>query len=164
MEDKEAYVSLMTAQALKRIGFDFPVRSFYQEPLPGTELERLFIGDLEGFRNERHDMLFSLEDWNHTDSVKNDRLYYSCPTLAVAQRWLREVKGYEVDSVSFNSGEGYKAGYIKRESGAHREWLPFSHHTYERALESAINYVIGRIIGEEYDIHIAELDSGKKCL
>lgn len=96
-EDKEAYVSLSLAQALKRIGFDVPVRSFYQEPLPGTELERLFIGDLEGFRNERHDIPFSLEDWNHTDSAKNDRLHYSCPTLAVAQRWLREVHHVSVE-------------------------------------------------------------------
>lgn len=77
----------------------------------------------------------------------------------------REVKGYEVDSIWFNSGEGYKAGYIKRESGAHREWLPFSYQTYERTLESVINFVIGRIIGEEYDIHIdGPVESGKKHL
>lgn len=164
MEDKEAYVSLMTAQALKRIGFDFPVRSFYQEPLPGTELERCHKEDIERLLNERHDISFSIKDWNHEEQRTDDRVYYSCPTLAVAQRWLREVKGYEVDSIWFNNGEGYKAGYIKRESGVHREWLPFSHQTYERALESVINYAIGRIIGEEYDIHIAELDSGKKRL
>lgn len=156
----EAYVSLMTAQYLKQIGFDVPVRSFYQEPLPGTELERLFIGNLKEFKNERHDMPFSLGDWNHKDSAKDDRIYYSCPTLAVAQRWMREAKGYEVEPRWYNGCRCYKVGYIKREFG--RNWgnVPSrTYKTYEEALEGGILFVIGRIIGENYDIHIHSTDT-----
>ena len=96
-ENKEAYVSLVTAKALKSIGFDFPVRSFYQEPIPGTELERRHKEDIRRLLNERHDMPFSIKDWNHEEARTDDRMYYSCPTLAVAQRWLREVHHVSVE-------------------------------------------------------------------
>lgn len=159
--NNEAYVSLVTAQYLKEIGFDVPVRSFYQEPLPGTELEYIFKEHQERrMEQKRHDMPFFQEDWNHKESARDDRIYYSCPTLAVAQRWLREVKDYEVESRWNNSSRYYKAGYIKREFGRNWEDVPSrTYKTYEEALEDGILFVIGRIIGENYDIHIHSIDT-----
>ena len=95
----ESYVSLETAKMLKKAGFNWTVRSFYQEPLPGTSLADMFKHDPES-KYERHDMPISHTDWNnHRDTqFKEDRIYYSAPTLAVAQRWLREEKNISVDA------------------------------------------------------------------
>lgn len=158
----EAYVSLVTAQYLKEIGFDVPVRSFYQEPIPGTELEHIYKEHPERhMEQERHDMPCSLGDWNnHKESAKIDRIYYSCPTLAVAQRWMREAKGYEVEPRWYNGCRCYKVGYIKREFGRNWRDVPSrTYKTYEEALEDGILFVIGRIIGENYDIHIHSTDT-----
>ena len=147
-ENKEAYVSLSVAKELKSIGFDFPVRSFYQEPLPGTELERIFNENPEEHTVlERHDMPFGWENWNHKDAPPKDRVYYSCPTLAVAQRWFREVKGIAVlvgyDVETDNCFRPIKMVYTSDLRSIAMNGICYSYErrtadTYEEALESAI--------------------------
>ncbi len=95
MNTYEMYVSLEPAKLLRQAGFDWGVRSFYQEPLPASHLEKIFREESEDKRRERHDVMQSDTDWNHLQST--DRIFYSVPTLAVAQRWLREVKGISVE-------------------------------------------------------------------
>ena len=92
MNTHETYVSLETAKLLRQEGFDWGVRSFYQEPLPDSYLEKIFKDSSEDIYRERHDMMRSDTDWNHNHSRTSDRIFYSAPTLAVALRWLREVK------------------------------------------------------------------------
>ena len=157
-ENKEAYVSLVTAQALKHIGFDFPVRSFYQEPLPGTELERRHKEDIERFLNERHDIPFSIKDWNHEEPCTDDRVYYSCPTLAVAQRWFCEVKGIAVlvgyDVETDHNFKPVKMVYTSNLRDIKMNGICYGYErrtadTYEEALESAILLAIELITRKE---------------
>ena len=70
---EEQFVSFDTAKMLKEAGFDVPCNSQYMH---------------NGFR------------WNAGSSTKVNfneyRTVFSCPTLALAARWLREVHHYAV--------------------------------------------------------------------
>lgn len=68
---EESYVSFETAKLLKEAGFDAPCTSQYSEK--GVQWE--------ASRPEN----FNDDDWG-----------YSCPTQALAARWLREVHGIHV--------------------------------------------------------------------
>lgn len=150
MNTHEMYVSLETAKLLRQAGFDWEVRSFYQEPLPGSNLEKIFkesSGD--GYR-ERHDLMLSDTDWNHFQST--DRIYYSVPTLAVALRWLREVKHlFMTVDISVRSGQftaliGRIDPYPKPDMPIVK-WLDAPgdcHEYYEAAVEEGLAFALTR--------------------
>lgn len=73
----EQYVSLSTAKLLKQAGFNWECNRFYRE-VAGD----ILIGTIT-------------TDHNNVHNTRND-IRYSAPTQAVAQRWLREVKGYHI--------------------------------------------------------------------
>ena len=75
MNTHESYVSLETAKMLKECGFDWECETHYHN------------GCLDSVYGENHD--YNSE--RYEDGGYNE--YYSAPTLAVAQRWLREIKG-----------------------------------------------------------------------
>lgn len=65
----EDYVSYPIALALKKAGFDWPCISFYRN--------------------------LDKELWEGGEMNWNNGVDCSAPTLAVAQKWLREVKGFQ---------------------------------------------------------------------
>ena len=92
MNTHETFVSLETARLLKGAGFDWECRKCYN-----------------------HGVMFDME----SDEIRKQCPQHSqwdilAPTLAVAQRWLREVKGYilEITAVRKNPDDVYKT-YIE---------------------------------------------------
>ena len=73
MNTHESYVSLETAKMLKKAGFDWETRTAYR------------LKDAK-FADKCNNYIF----WNDTDA------FCSAPTLDVAQRWLREMKGLHI--------------------------------------------------------------------
>lgn len=133
----ESYVSLSIARKLKDAGFDWPVRSFYQDPIPGSHLDQIFRDNPDKY-NIRHDLPFSKEDWNH--KKMNDRIYYSCPTLAVVQRWLREEKQIYVDASFARGPRDFVVIYIDGRIGGYAGQLDKRGLlSYEEALEFGIS-------------------------
>ena len=81
----EEYVTLETARMLRRAGFDWDVCSFYQEGMTasGRELDGTVL---------HAEAVITARDWNAHRNPYDAREYYSAPTLAVAHRWLWQVK------------------------------------------------------------------------
>lgn len=75
---EESYVSFDTAKMLKEAGFDAPCYVQYSE-----------IG--VSWNVESYPEDFNADDWG-----------YSCPTQALAARWLREVHGTHVYAIQTN--------------------------------------------------------------
>lgn len=73
---EESYVSFDTARMLKEAGFDMPCRYFFT---------------IEGDGNVVITEARSCREHNSFESC-----FISCPTLALAARWLREVHGIHV--------------------------------------------------------------------
>lgn len=77
MDTHESYVSLEIAKLLKQVGFDWETRAAYWLD---TTISNEYILTFPS----------SHDNWN---GIKDSDInYLSVPTLAVAQRWLREVK------------------------------------------------------------------------
>ena len=117
----ESYVSLEVAKLLKEAGFDWEcIKIYYNYP--------------ENTDN------WSLEDnyMNHHYILHVDFALLS-PTLDVAQRWLREVKGYilEITAVRKNPDDVYKT-YIEYWYNIFEEGKCGHYDTYEEALEAGI--------------------------
>lgn len=79
-ENHNEYVSLDIAKLLKKAGFDWAVEDYYSH----------------NFQN--HTINFA----NH-NAVGDE---FSAPTLAVAQRWLREIKGVQVSTTNECMSDG----------------------------------------------------------
>ena len=70
----------------------------------------------------------------------NDRIYYSCPTLAVAQRWLREEKQIYVDASFARGPRDFVVIYIDGRIGGYAGQLDKRGFlSYEEALEFGIS-------------------------
>lgn len=146
MEWHEIYVSLETAKLLKEAGFDCGCYAHWVETDKSKEtaialspVPILYSGmhplDVEG----NYDIV--IKNWNNE---KNEfQFYYSAPTLAVAQKWLREVKDYHCFIEYDGLHRTYQCridSYVHIYDIKHREWInnyeEFS--TYEEALEAGI--------------------------
>ena len=122
MNTYETYVSLETAKLLKQAGFDWEVDACYT------------YGDYFDFL-QRPKNCNEIEHW------------HSAPTLSVAQKWLREVKGYyvfvtddsqcvEPNLIWVITRPSYLAGMCKGS-------------TYEDYLEAGINKCLTLLLKEE---------------
>lgn len=80
MNHKEDYVSLEQAKALKELGFDWECRAVYANNFDSPYGNGFCYG-----------IGFSEMNYNNSD------FGYSAPTLAQAQKWLREVKELDLD-------------------------------------------------------------------
>lgn len=123
METHEAYVSLETAKLLKQAGFDWEVDVRYKKGEWTPYELSLYRGDSYNY--------------NYYDSE------YSAPTLAVAQKWLREVKKYHIYVRPYSlDDETYVTNIVVIDSiwGAlqddNKKAIIFK--TYEQALEAGI--------------------------
>ena len=121
----EDYVSFETAKLLKEKGFDIPLNYFYNS------------NGIKGYSTSYN--------WNQTTGDFPD---YSCPTLQMAMKWLREVHNISIEPlVDFGSGDEYwwtaDVGYIKKD-GLIDELCGYN--SYEAACEAAIKYCLENLI------------------
>ena len=116
----EYYVSFEVAKLLKEAGFKWKCRNLYDS------------------QDNYNGITFtpSFENWNISN--KSD---YSAPTLDVAQRWLREVKGYELWVYPFSTHYRFSFyGYLANEDNN------TNFDTYEEALEAGIKKALEIIL------------------
>lgn len=144
----EYYVSPEVAELLKEAGFDWEVMSFYTNDIT------------EGCESEYELRLVKFDNWNGKNKTWCDLV--SAPTLDVAQRWLREVKGIYIGIValenkrSVTNGDGctfhYKYGKptfdcdIQNERCETISTLDNSFNTYEEAQEAGIKKALELIL------------------
>ena len=130
----ECYVSLEVAKLLREAGFDWECMEYY------------YNFTTTGWSLSFDDNFVNWNSWSER--------YISAPTLDVAQRWLREVKGVEVYAHVFydtyDTSEGwdvyvYEVNHITK----HIEDYISSYdiyHTYEEAQEAGIKKVLELIL------------------
>ncbi len=135
----EYYVSLEVAKLLKEAGFDWDTLTYY--PIDDEVLnERALVGSNVAINHNRDDSA------------------YSASTLSVAQRWLREVKGFMVETIFITDEYGviYQANLYEviSENSAGRVGELISvvkgqselKRTYEEAQESGIKKALELIL------------------
>lgn len=118
----ECYVSLEVAKLLKEAGFDWEIRSLYDE-------QNNFVCSL-------------YRDWNNVTICK------SAPTLAVAQRWLREIKGYAVSVYPSDESDGWLVSLDLIDDSS-SIWTKDLNNTYEEALEAGIKKCLTLLLKNE---------------
>lgn len=154
--EHQSFVMLETAKLLKKAGFSWKVLTFYQE---GTLMIReephvLDNREIHGVIEEKdYNHFYELEDRKHW---KRDREYFSCPTLAVAQRWLREVKHVFVEGGYVRRSDDYATIVIIHYSLDELFGKDFEigvqargFSSYEEAVEYGIEFVLKRLMGKE---------------
>ena len=135
MNTHETYVSLEVAKLLKQAGFDWSCQSAWDLTFPD-----------EPYLN--YDAIYPVDFRNNLDDV------FYAPTLAVAQKWLREVKECDVyvspsDDLYFAHIKKY--GEINPEEVT-RKFIEFPNcfvsNSYESVLEAGIKKCLTLILGK----------------
>ena len=117
----EDYVSFETAKLLKEKGFDIPLNYFYN--------------------SDGRKCYATSYNWNQTTGDFQD---YSCPTLQMAMKWLREKHKIFI-SIQQHMDMSYV--WYSYEDGAPKGCDRESHNnTYEQACEAAIKYCLEKLI------------------
>ena len=144
----EEYVSIETAKMLKQAGFDWEVRGVW------------CIEPANGGNPTQPNFSFAADNFNNTDNFFDNPLcnWYSAPTQAVAQRWLREVKGIvvtaeykgkgdDIDSMYFQWGYSYEPLNHTIRDKQYNVTAIYS--TYEAALEAGLQKCLTIILEEK---------------
>ena len=118
----ECYVSLEVAKLLKEAGFDWEVNHSYP--------------DCEALDNSCSGYMEDLSFYHNLNDGKYGGM--SVPTLEVAQRWLREVKGIEVNILCVYIDDDKKYSYVVFEGKYNHELIEEGFDTYEEAQEAGI--------------------------
>jgi len=122
LDDKESYVSLETAKLLKEAGFDWRTRRYYSQN-GEMDIDRCYFNSM---------------NWNW-DVLQHDGVKCSAPTLAVAQKWMREVIGVNVEVMYlFKPCNYYFARACRLEDDSVLRIKNCRSSVYERALEAGI--------------------------
>lgn len=135
MEKYNDYVSVSTALSLKNAGFNWEISTYYQ----GYTLD-----DAKHSIYQYGELITtpSCCDFNNKDSYYNKHKdvsmhRISAPTLYVAQKWLRNVKGIHITVYSC-SQESWQYRITKRGEQLKDGIFCEDFYTYEEALEHAI--------------------------
>lgn len=139
----EYYVSFEVANLLKEAGFDWECNHYYFTQNGKTEVKSDFRHPAQNYNESMATM----------DSKSFEFEVCSCPTLDVAQRWLREVKGicltiqplFDKVNGQFNVVVGFTP-FIHRMDGEMIIVSLDSEHTYEEAQESGIKKTLEIIL------------------
>ena len=124
----EDFVTYEQAKALRELGFDWECNHFYDAS------------------NERPNLRGGYDDFNH-DGPYDDT---SAPTLAQAQKWLREVKGVKVYVKPLFSSEEYEYWISFKFQGFRVGDERYGvEETWEYALSEGINEAIKLVKKEE---------------
>lgn len=138
---QEAYVSFEVAKLLKEKGFDWELRTYYNEE-----------GDELTLHDDFADISNSEIDTCDTDYIDYLDIHCTRPTQQMAMRWVREEKKYyiQVDLDGWALGE--RSGYYvvisatDRDFEAHAPMEQVFFDTPEDAVESALKYVLTNLI------------------
>lgn len=132
----EYYVSLEVAKLLKQAGFDWPCN--HAICCDSTHYPNLKEGDVLEYNH--------LECSEVMEGKKPHMLL--CPTLEVAQRWLREVKGHDVFVAPCNGLYFYTVRKYYNEDKVDYFDYPNNDafHTYEEAQEAGIKKALELIL------------------
>ena len=140
----ECYVSLEVAKLLKEAGFDWECETCYMgKSKRAYKYNKYFNWNLprKDFEIEGSDNLF-----HSFINQKKTNHFVSAPTLDVAQRWLREVKNYEIFVVvKFLADKEYIARVETNISGYSTDIYKF----YEEAQEAGIKKALEMILDKE---------------
>lgn len=160
MNTHESYVSLETAKLLKEAGFDWGCDFFY-----GLDVRYRgkSIGEYKEYELKAKGKGSKIEyvdggmvyNFYHSNKEGEDYGGYSRPTLDVAQRWLREVKGLHIcvkaDAASINCKyfvtviiSDTKWGNVQDEN---KKTILFN--TYEEAQEAGIQKCLTLLLNED---------------
>lgn len=90
--NNEDYVSFEQAKALKELGFDWGCYKFYYD---NAQLEG-YVSD--GWHGDE------CRNWNDNFNSTIANAVASAPTLAQAQKWLRDVKGIGLNIIAHDGG------------------------------------------------------------
>lgn len=130
---EEQFVSFDTAKMLKEAGFDAPCYVQYSDR--GVQW-----------------------DASYPDNFNADDFGYSCPTQALAARWLREVHNLHVYAIQTNlpltepQTTKWKWGYIVTkvdDPTAPDKLFDINYTTYEEAMEAGIRRAIESVIDKQ---------------
>lgn len=128
MNTHESYVSLETARLLKQAGFDWEVWAYWVNNYANGEMKQK-----RPFENRAVPF-----DYNNEPGVKYPKgNMLSAPTLAVAQRWVREVKKRNV-IVSYMPSWQYAQRYHAYIAELNMNVGESECDNYEAALEAGI--------------------------
>ena len=137
MNTHESYVSLETAKLLKQAGFDWEVEQWFEILENGKPMYA------EGITYNMNSEIYGGST-------------ISMPTLSVAQRWLREAKGYIVlIEPPYSESNGiidvdWLAPFIYNKHESKREYSSDdAYDSYEEALESGIKKCLELILEEK---------------
>lgn len=135
VEKYNDYVSVSTALSLKNAGFNWEISTYYQGYTLNNDAKHIYqYGELITSP--------SCCDFNNKDSYYNKHEDVSmhrasAPTLYVAQKWLRNVKGIHITVYSC-SQESWKYYITKRGEKLNDGIFCEDFYSYEEALEHAI--------------------------
>ena len=90
-------VTFEQAKRLKQLGFDWETFEFYAEN-----------GNSNHWKNAKYDIP---KNWNIMHDYKSYDVFYSAPTVALALKWMRDVKKI-INWVECNSYHVYFGGYF----------------------------------------------------
>lgn len=136
----ECYVSLEVAKLLKKVGFDWECRCYYETS-----------GKLRGknsgsFSNHNSPLI-----WQNNGNT--DTQLYSAPTFDVVQRWLRENKDFDINILTdFDSVKRlYYVRYIVKDGHYKTYYITNNQsyvyfNTYEEAQEAGIKKALEMIL------------------
>lgn len=125
----EQYVSFDTAKMLKKAGFDYKVHKYFYRPrLSSKTMER-----------------FAMSPRNANEEARS----ISCPTQALAARWIRETHGFHVfakrayDYILSRHTWGFCIQRAKYDTVFS---LEIGFDSYESALEAGLQEILQKII------------------
>lgn len=161
MDTHETYVSLETAKLLKKAGFDWECSGHWVETNKDNKDALLVLPSepcLYGPNLVDEDLsmyMICVKDYNAVEDEIGFQFYYSAPTLALAQKWLREVKHISAEAAFVEPGKwgSYALLDINKDTYEERTlWdRAFDHETYENALEYALEKCLTILLEEKKD-------------
>ena len=138
----EDYVSFEVAKLLKEKGFNIPVyhsiRKVYKDERPDTSI----------WRSDRP------ENYNDIEEGNNHYCSYSCPTLQMAMKWLREEHNVYIDICTLSQlSYCYRVCLVSDTTGTLYEDYACEEgerfYSYREACDFALEYCLENILEEE---------------
>ena len=142
----EYYVSLEIAKLLKKAGFDWKVEFFYQDEILRSVLpDVLFNGNFEDIEYYYKHIGIPHYSLNYNSGSSKFLEEYSAPTLDVAQRWLREIKNFNIYVQKQSTADHHYFGeYYFQINEIPSSLIPYE--TYEEAQEAGIKKALEIIL------------------
>lgn len=123
-------ISFATAELAKKAGFDVEVETNFYRFIDAKGMSEETI---EGHQSTRRNL-------NHS-GFGTIAKYWSRPTQALLQRWLREVKNVYFTVLSWRDTHDTKKYFFDYEAVASQDYS-----TWEEAMEAGLQYCLNRVL------------------